>query len=74
MNIAEMKKNMLEAGTLSAAQIDEICELEEQFREDCEEIAIECEEEGLPSHGSTYELRVADLRSWYDEQEELICE
>lgn len=32
-----------------------------EFDEECEEIALECEEEGYPSHGSNYDLRVEQL-------------
>ena len=72
--IERMRNSMLAAGKLTIEQIDEICELEEAFIEECKQIAAECEEEGLPSHGSTYELQVEDLREWYDEQIDIICE
>lgn len=72
--IERMRNSMLAAGKLTIEQIDEICELEEAFIEECNEIALECEEEGLPSHGSTYDLRVESLREWYDEQINAICE
>ena len=72
--IEKMRNSMLAAGKLTIEQIDEICELEEAFIEECKEIALECEEEGLPSHGSTYDLRVESLREWYDEQIDAICE
>lgn len=36
-------------------------QLLEEFKEACERIAQECAEEGYPSHGSNYELRVQDL-------------
>ena len=42
--------------------IDRIKKLQEEFDEECEEIAAECEAEGYPSHGSNYELRVDDLK------------
>lgn len=42
-------------------------ELREQFEEECEEIALQCEEEGYPSHGSNYELRVEKLMESYPE-------
>lgn len=28
------------------------------------EIALDCEEEGYPSRGSNYELRVAEMEKW----------
>jgi len=36
--------------------------LQKEFDEECEEIAAECEAEGLPSHGSSYKLRVEALK------------
>lgn len=68
----EMKKNMLRAGKLTWKQISEICELHEQFLDECDEIALQCEAEGYPAHGSNYELRCADARLYYDEQIALI--
>ncbi len=38
-----------------------------EYKADCEAIAEQCEEEGYPSHGSNYELRVARLRESYPE-------
>jgi len=35
--------------------------LQKEFDEECEEIALECEEEGYPAHGSNYDLRVEQL-------------
>ena len=37
-----------------------------QFLAECEEISDECMEEGYPSTGYNYDLRVADLEEWYD--------
>ena len=51
-------------------------ELYKQYLEECEEIAEQCREEGYPSHGSNYELRVAEAYKFYfgdddkDEEEE----
>ena len=42
-------------------------ELYAQYEKECDEIAAQCEEEGYPSHGSNYELRVADLERDYPE-------
>lgn len=39
----------------------------EQFDAECEEIARQCEEEGYPSHGNNYELRVDELMKSYPE-------
>ena len=36
-----------------------------EFRERCEEIAQQCVEEGYPSHGSNYDLRVEQLMKEY---------
>lgn len=64
---------------------DYIDRLWEQFNAECEEIARQCEEEGYPSHGSNYELRVDNLMESYpelfdfddkddgDDEEGLIC-
>lgn len=41
--------------------------LHEQFLEECEQIANECEEEGYPNHGSNYDLRVTQLEKEYDD-------
>lgn len=35
-----------------------------QYDADCADIALQCEEEGLPAYGSTYDLRCASL--WED--------
>ena len=37
----------------------------DEFRTECEEIAEECEAEGLPANGSTYELRCDRLYEDY---------
>lgn len=42
-------------------------ELYEEYVEECAEISARCEEEGYPSHGSNYELRVEALREYYPE-------
>lgn len=47
--------------------IEEYAKLEAEYEADCERIAAECEEEGYPSHGSNYELRVERLREIYPE-------
>ncbi len=38
-----------------------------EYLAECEAIAEQCEEEGYPSHGSNYELRVSRLRESYPE-------
>lgn len=38
-----------------------------QYLEDCRQISEQCVEEGYPSHGSNYDLRVADLEQYYPE-------
>lgn len=35
-----------------------------QYDTECADIALQCEEEGLPAHGSTYDCRCASL--WED--------
>lgn len=42
-------------------------ELYNQYRKEVEEIEKQCEEEGYPSHGSNYELRVENLQKNYPE-------
>ena len=37
------------------------------FAEDCIRIAVECEEEGYPSHGSNYELRCESAWNSYEQ-------
>lgn len=66
--IEEMKKSMLEAGVMSPADIEEICELEKAYLEECETISEMCVEEDHPSHGSIYDLRCAEMRKLYDER------
>lgn len=43
----------------------------DEFKAEVAEISAECVEEGLPSHGSTFELRYEqlyrDYSSWYPE-------
>lgn len=39
-------------------------EVMKEFEETCDFIARQCEEEGYPSHGSNYELRVANEIDW----------
>lgn len=46
---------------------DEYDKLYAEYEAACERIAEECEEEGYPSHGSNYELRVERLRESYPE-------
>lgn len=68
MTIEEMRNSMLKANVCTKADIDKICELEKQYREECQEIAEQCEAEGYPSNGSNYELRCESARAYYDEQ------
>ena len=63
---------MTEANIYTKADIDKICELEQQYRHACEEIAEQCEAEGYPANGSNYELRCSEARKYYDEQIEII--
>lgn len=50
-NIEEMRNSMLDAGVYSKADIDKICELEQQYINECKEIAEQCEAEGYPANG-----------------------
>ena len=72
MKIEELWKNLEEAGFYKKEDIKEICEIENAYLEECEEIAEECREEGYPSYGSNYELRCSVARKYYDEQLALI--
>jgi hypothetical protein len=70
--IEEMRSSMTQAGVYTKADIDKICELEKQYKEECKEIAEQCEAEGYPANGSNYDLRCAEARKYYDEQIENI--
>lgn len=70
--IEKMRQSMIKANVYSKADIDKICELEQQYRNECEEIAEQCEAEGYPANGSNYELRCSEARKYYDEQIEII--
>ena len=74
MTIEEMRKSMIDAGVYSIEDIEEICKLESDFLEECEEIALECEKEGFPGNGSNYDLRCGETRKYYDEQIQLIVD
>jgi hypothetical protein len=71
-NIINMRQSMEQAGIYSEDDINEICRLEEEYTDECERIAEECESEGYPSHGSNYNLRCEQVRKYYDEQIALI--
>lgn len=70
--IEELKKSMMEAGVYSIEDIEQICRLEAECAQECEEIADQCAEEGYPSMGSNYDLRCENARRYYDEQIALI--
>ena len=70
--IEEMRQSMTEAGVYSKADIDAICELKQQYLDECHEIAEQCEAEGYPANGSNYDLRCAEARKYYNEQIETI--
>ena len=70
--IEEMRSSMTQAEVYTKADIDKICELEKQYKEECKEIAEQCEAEGYPANGSNYDLRCAEARKYYDEQIENI--
>ncbi len=38
-----------------------------QYKQECEDIAEQCEAEGYPGNGENYELRVENLRKYYPE-------
>lgn len=48
--------------------MDEICDLEDAYANECIEISEECMAEGYPPFDSHYELRCENARKWYDEQ------
>lgn len=52
MTIEEMRQSMTQANIYTKTDIDKICELEKQYRDECQEIAEQCEAEGYPSNGS----------------------
>lgn len=59
---------MMEAGVYSKVDIDAICKLEQEYLDECVEIAEQCEAAGYPANGSNYNLRCAKAREYYDEQ------
>lgn len=44
----------------------EMTKLYEEFEAECEAISEECEADGYPSHGSTYELRAENAWKYYE--------
>ena len=72
MTIEEMRQSMTEADVYTKADIETICDLEQQYQVECHEIAEQCEAEGYPANGSNYELRCSEARKYYDEQIEII--
>lgn len=63
-----MRRSMTQANIYTKTDIDKICELEKQYRNEYQVIAEQCEAEGYPSNGSNYELRCENARAYYDEQ------
>ncbi len=72
--LEKMKDSMVKAGVYSPEDIEEIYRLEKQFAEECEQIALDCAEEGYPAYGANYELRRESARRYYDEQISYITE
>lgn len=70
--IDNMRAAMVAAGFYKLADIEEICQLEEQYMNECAEISRQCEEEGFPGTGENYDLRCASTRQWNNEQIEAI--
>lgn len=68
MKIEEMKRNLQEAGVLTAEDIEKVCQLETEYLQECESISEECAEEGYPTWGSNYELRCEQAREYYDQE------
>lgn len=66
--ISSMVKSMLEANIYSHEDIVTIGKLELAYLEKCESISLDCAREGYPSHGSNYELRCAQARSYYEDE------
>lgn len=48
MTIEEMRQSMTKANVYSKADIDKICKLEQEYKDECEKIAEQCEAEGYP--------------------------
>ena len=74
MKIEDMKEEMINAGVYSKEDIDEICNLEQAYLDECAEIEEDCIAEGYPANGSNYELRCAEARKYYDEEITVINE
>lgn len=66
--IDELRNSMLASGVYSIDDIEEICKLEEDFIDECEEISEQCVADGYPSHGENYELCCTEARKYYDER------
>lgn len=64
--IEEMRKRMINDCCYSMNDINRICEIEQEFDDLCLSISEELEQNGLPSHGTDYELQCEDARKYYD--------
>ena len=62
----EYSSGSFDAETISWSK-KELDDLTIQFQEALDQIMDECEAEGLPSTGSTFELRAGQLADWYAE-------
>ena len=65
--LEEIRKAMQDAGYYSKKEIEEICNIEKSYIEECEQISEQCIAEGYPSHGENYEIRCSEARKKYDE-------
>lgn len=70
-----MKSTRMKATRRNAKRLEliyKISELNKLYNKECEEIALGCEEEGYPAHGTNYELRCEAAYKWYEEQIEYL--
>lgn len=69
-----MKKEYLDyiGANYSVEDAQAIKDLYKEYKEGCEQIAADCEKEGLPSHGSNYDLRAGQLWDSINRDIELI--
>jgi hypothetical protein len=56
---------ILKAKHLKGAHIMTYDEAMKAYKDECDEIARECKEEGYPSNGSNYELRAQQAYNYY---------
>lgn len=67
MKVENLRESLIKRG-FQVQDVEEICRLENDYIEECEEIAFGCVEEGNFSRGSNYEIRCENIRKYYDEK------